>query len=648
MDSRPQTVAHYAILIGIDDYPHSPLKGCVRDVHLAKTHLESILHDAVQIQMITASQSDGKQPQPATPPAPWPTYDNVVSAFEGTTSQARAGDFVYIHYSGHGTRKPPSGEFSNASSGDVALALLTRTEDSEETQVTYLWGYDLARLLKAMVDKGLVVTLVLDCCFSASVYRHDELEDGGTRFIPYDDEIGLDHPPCPQESPLVNIGSAYRDASALPNWLINPDRYAILAACGPSEVAREPEVDGQRRGLLSFFLLEGIKSLGLTKSHIHIYNYLRAKMRASGLRRQNPWRSGNPNQAFFGRTHQGSSTTRSIPVVMTDNNTLELQAGHAHGVRDSDQFILHALDFAGAGPRPPQQPSTVVSKVTWTRALTSDLELLDPPSTLDQTGWMAHPITQLSLQSFPIRLPSNVPSRDEWVAALRDRSLGVVDTGNTPFAFEVVFDIDAGAYRILGESGEEVIYLPREQTSVSHAADISEHLARYRLARSLVNEAAVDSFTESYRVSIQSSGKEYGPGAEVEVRHATTASLVVKNRGQDVIYVFAYDCGPSWQVENVCWATYNAVMPRNDRERCTGTWTLKLQMMLPNEMKIKGYGSCEDVIKVIITSRPTSFDLLELPRLGGLAKASNPERTDRMGDGPEDWAVVDFHIRTSL
>lgn len=619
----------------------------MRDVHLAKTHLESILRDAVQIQMITASQTDGHQPKPATPPAPWPSYGNVVSAFEGTTSQARAGDFVYIHYSGHGTRKPPSGKFSNTSTGDVALALLARTEDSEETRVTYLWGYDLARLLKAMVDKGLVVTLVLDCCFSASVYRHDDLEDGGIRFIPYDDEIGLNHLPCPQESSSVSIGSAYRDASALPNWLIDPDRYAILAACGPNEVAREPEVNGQRRGLLSFFLLEGIKSLGLTRSHIDIYNYLRTRMRASGLRRQNPWRSGNPNQAFFGRTSQGSSTTRSTPVVMTVKNTLELQAGHAHGVRDGDQFILHALDFAGAGPGSPKQPLTLISKVTRTRALTSDLELLDPPSALDQTGWMAHPITRLSLQNFPIRLPSDVPDRDELVAALQDRSLGVVDTGNTPFAFEVVFDIETGAYRILRESGEEVIHLPREQTSASHAADISEHLARYRLARSLVNEAPVDSFTESYQVSIRSRGKDYGPGAELQVRHATTAMLVVKNRGQDMIYVYVYNCGSSWQVENVCWATYNAVMPRNERERCTGTWTLELEMMLPDEMKREG-SSCEDVIKVIITSRPTSFDLLELPRLRGFSKASNPERTDHMGDGPENWAVVDFHIRTWL
>jgi len=192
MDKRTQIVTHYAILIGIGEYPDRPLKGSVRDVQDAKVHLESTLQDAVKIHMITTSQTDGEVFDAAHQSALWPTYDNVISAFEETTSLARARDFVYIHYSGHGTRKPPSGEFSNTSAGDLALVLL---KGREEKRVCYLWGYELARLLKAMVDKGLVVTLVLDCCFSASVYRHDDA--AGIRFLSYDAEtrVGASSPP---------------------------------------------------------------------------------------------------------------------------------------------------------------------------------------------------------------------------------------------------------------------------------------------------------------------------------------------------------------------------------------------------------------------------------------------------------------------
>ena len=108
-----------------------------------------------------------------------------------------------------------------------------------------------------MVDKGLKVTLILDCCFSGSVYRRD---DPGIRFLPYDPDIDLKF-----RSDVVNSadngtgGSVSRDVSMLPNWLINPNGYAILAVCGPQEVARERKFDGQICGMLSYFLLATLR-----------------------------------------------------------------------------------------------------------------------------------------------------------------------------------------------------------------------------------------------------------------------------------------------------------------------------------------------------------------------------------------------------
>jgi hypothetical protein len=72
-------------------------------------------------------------------------------------------------------------------------------------------------------------------------------------------------------------------------------------------------------------------------------------------------------------------------------------------------------------------------------------------------------------------------------------------------------------------------------------------------------------------------------------------------------------------------------------------------MMIPDEMREKGHGSCEDILKVFVTSQPTSFDLLELPRLGGRAKMPEADRTGReVGDGLENWAAMNFSIHISL
>ena len=106
--------------------------------------------------------------------------------------------------------------------------------------------------------------------------------------------------------------------------------------------------------------------------------------------------------------------------------------------------------------------------------------------------------------------------------------------------------------------------------------------------------------------------------------------------------------GPSWQVGNVYHGIYSVVTPRNDGERFIGTTRMRVQMSVPDQMKEQGYRSCEDIIKVFVTSQPTSFDLLELPRLGGPAKASKPNRTDQVREGPENWAAMNFPIRTLI
>ncbi len=170
-----------------------------------------------------------------------PTSRNINAAFEEITKSAKAGEFVYTHYSGHGTRETPNNRSYNESPGDLALVLLTEEKKKPET---YLYGQSLAYSLNAMIKKGLVVTLVLDCCFSVSVYRHGY---ASVRYLPYDAEIGSMIPLDSKGSPddIQANKPASRDASMLPNWLIDPDKYAILVACGPGEEAGESQFCGR-------------------------------------------------------------------------------------------------------------------------------------------------------------------------------------------------------------------------------------------------------------------------------------------------------------------------------------------------------------------------------------------------------------------
>lgn len=82
-------ITHYAILIGIDDYPDKPLRSAVRDIEDTKTFLESTLRESVKIQQITASQTDRTSSDPARDPMLWPSYETAISAFKTVTSLAR-------------------------------------------------------------------------------------------------------------------------------------------------------------------------------------------------------------------------------------------------------------------------------------------------------------------------------------------------------------------------------------------------------------------------------------------------------------------------------------------------------------------------------------------------------------------------------
>lgn len=641
-DSPGTTVTRYAILIGINAYPEKPLKGCVRDVQNIKTYLEGV-STSIRIQIFTAeSDSFGTEDYTLRP-----TYCNVTRAFEETTKSANPGDLVYIHFSGHGVRCEEGLEYSNRSTKDLALVLLS----GEKGEEVYLHGPRLARSLKPMVDKGLVVTLVLDCCFSGSVYRRD---DPTVRCLPYDANADLTSRLDPVEFEGA-FGPSSRDASMQPNWLINPDGYTILAACGPHEEATERAFDdGQTHGVLSYYLLEkALKGYGgLRKMHRHVYAYLRATLRNLGW--QSPILYGNQDRAFF-EPLSSETNAAVIPIVEKQDGSLELQAGQAHGISCDDQFELYPLSAAGQASG--SREGTILAKVTQVRALTSDLKQLDTTSTRVQTGWMASSVTRLSLRTFPIRLPRELPHREEWRIALEARSLALcIGTGQQPYAFHVVLNSNK-EYEIRDRSDQRLLNLPsmpQDQTDISDICGVLEHLARFTLVRELSNKEPTDFSRKSFRAQVirRDDGAAFDPGCPVEVKHSEkgfTFELRIENTGEKTLYIYICDMGPCWQVEGILYQTHEVTPQQDGSNHFSGVFSKKLRTMVPTKMREEGRRQCEDVIKVFVTSQPTSFDILELPKLGELFKEKPSTRASREArDSLVEWAALNFPICISL
>ena len=637
MENEHSEPRYYAILIGIDAYPTKPLTSCVRDVQMIKGYLQDN-PKSMDIRALTGSKSlDSEIVTPREDPEYWPTYRNVTSAFKTITSQAQPGDFVYIHYSGHGTRLKPCLDFSNWSTGDLALVLLKGDQSPEE----YLRGPRLAGLLKGMVDKRLKVTLVLDCCFSATVYRN-----GGpsVRYLPCD--LATTSSSLLDPGISLDTCSAKRNASMRDNWLMEPDRYAILAACGPDEKAKggsETSEKGLTYGALSYFLLQTISAHGLGWRHRDIHHHIRAIFWKSCIK-QHPVLYGDADQGFFGpvQTHRSA---RSVRIVRREE-TIQLLAGQAHGFHDGDHFTVSRPNWTSEHGI----EKKLIAKIIQVGGLTSHLELLGPHCKV-QTGWIATPLTCAYLAGFPIHLAPDLPQRDDWLAALKERSLSTdINPPQIPVLHVMLKNTDE--YKILDSSGQSLINLPampRDEVDTDHICDVLEHLTRFKATKDLNNRVPNAAFRKSFDVQIVSGGAVFGPEEQIELRHNSRLEITINNKSDTTLYAYVYNLGSSWRVKGILDATDEAIPPRKYLH--DGNWALpgklsrKIRMTVPPIMKAQG--SCEDIIKVFVTSQPTSFDLLELPNLDGLAGIISGNRSSQCYSCESgDWVAISFSIRT--
>ncbi|KAI1128941.1 caspase domain-containing protein [Nemania abortiva] len=642
-----RAINYFAILIGINTYPKQPLQGCIRDVQTIKGLLEDSL-EYVNVKLLTSDLAQN--------PQLWPTHQNVVSAFQEVTSLARPGDLVYIHFSGHGTREPPNRlkAFSNPATGDLALVLL---RDASEHEVRYLYGEELAYCLKTMVDKKLLVTIVLDCCFSGSAVRKDD----SVRFLPYDSKIAAAYVPIPGKTLGEKATrSVHRDAAMLPSWLVNPNGYTIFAACGPRELAREiRDEQKQKRGVLSYFLsryLRNLHHLGINQREVysHLSVSMREYSRNSG-RQQTPMLYGSRHLGFLG-TREMTRRSAAVSILKVSDGVLQLQAGEAHGVSTEDKFELYSWKSV-------KDPKPVIAKVTKVGALVSDLEVLEGLPSIVGTGWGAKSLTCHALRKFPVCLAGISPSAlDKWKGAMNERLALRLYNGDdlecTP-AFYIEKNDDF-SHTMRGEAQQQIGIIPPQghdgddEKTLNHTINILEHLAKYKLVAELTNRSLPDNgaFRESFNVYLANlTSKEVSvPGHIIEAKDGDIFELVVANKGSDTLHLHLYSMNSFWKIQNLIPGDYIGIPPKASSQgfRTSGTWSTKLKMSVPAEVLNSGRHSCEDILKIFLTIQATSFTMLELPALGKLPepkKIRDPVEADSRES--EDWMALDFRVLTS-
>ena len=544
-DQTNTPATHWAVLVGINYYVKGPcLKGSVRDAETVKQYLEAgSTH--VDIAILTATTPS--EPNSTRPPEKacfWPTRVNVVSSLARVLVNAKPGDFVYIHYSGHGTRRKESAVTPHKEAGNLALVLF---EDNEHGS-SYLRGIELASCIRKMVKRGLLVTLVLDCCYSGSVLRIGNERDTVIRSTEYDPTIDAASTPILGADFLDSDNGLRNSRIPVDRWLVDPDGYTILSACGPHERAWEIETGGSRKGALTYFLIDALSALrktGANITHQALYQNIRSRFHASWPQ-QTPMRYGNENFSFFGSLVVADKPF--VSVYRTDDGRLCLAAGEAHGVHEGDEYAVHPFgqsDHATAGA----EYEYVIVKVGTVRCLTSELVEIESSrgTTKVETGWKAKLVTHFSPKKIPVLLMANVNNPDQWIQAARKHhflSISTQKSETEPYVFGVAVN-ESKEYEIRSGTNEKIIHVPTvplEMNGASRAAmQVLQHLTTFKYFEGVENRRPSPSFESSFSLLPATSAGESGAYA---VRHGETWGFTVQNLGSVPDYILRYSTSP--------------------------------------------------------------------------------------------------------
>ena len=632
MDNKREETTRYALLVGIDAYPSpNALSGAVRDVQLMGDFIRAKDKNVV-VHQLTAkpSQPSSSGASDAEDKQELPTHQNVRRMLDDITNQAKAGDFVYFHFSGHGTTRPEPDKIR-----PLALALLS--DRPSKSGIQYFWGRDLGSAIRTMADKGIHMTLTLDCCFSGSVMRNDR----GVRYLPYDPEVG-DADAVGDDLSAASfddiISSAFRSGTLLPRWLSCAEGCSIITACGPNEAAKELEDQDTKltHGALSYYLLRACRMVNLLDARLDIiYNHVQAMFR-EGEGRQVPLFLGDRKYGILGL---GTDLADSEMMAVTSRGEkgIHLPVGAAQGVCIGDLFQLRPLE---------DEANTVLAQVTEVTSLRCRLVTSNKESSSVRirTGWMAKAVHRNAIRRFGLSISPTEPKLTELIELLRGSGFTVDQEHQQPFMqVELKGDDTLEITDCSDNPLPSTIELRIADNTAAELLGTVEHLLWYKSTKDLSNEQPIDEFRNSYSIHLTTKDKSFQPGPQaIEVKHEARISFVVDNKGARDLFVFIYGMGRLWNVYCAVKKSHIPVTPGEQKE-------LRIKMTVDDGPRGESLSQSDDVFKVFVTSHWTSFQCLTLPEL---QKDDNKDCEVEADSGDRDsssefWDVMDFHVRTS-
>jgi hypothetical protein len=259
-----------ALIIAIDHYPHLP-----REQQLSGTHRDSQLMQALLVNTLHYQPNQIKVLEDKAA-----SREGILQAMDAWLVQGtKAGDRVFIHYSGHGVQVPDDN--GDEKDGMDESWVPSDFENSGEPKV--IRDDDIEKRLKALA--GRTVTLISDSCQSGTISR-DVARKQALRRVVWQGKgaRGLDIEEYRQESTEL-VSPQVPVAPSASGFLSGTQ--TVWTAVEPTQYALEEEFEGKGGGHFTARLVRGIQDPKLadadrdgTVSHAELWDWLRGQSKA--------------------------------------------------------------------------------------------------------------------------------------------------------------------------------------------------------------------------------------------------------------------------------------------------------------------------------------------------------------------------------
>ncbi len=354
-----------ALLIAIDKYEapatYKP-SGTGRSLF---RNLDGCVNDARSIQSIVVSKFQFNAAKVDTLYDDAANRANILKKMNELLATSQRNDIAFIYYAGHGSQVPNS-LAKEVDKKDESMV----PSDTWKEGVEDIRDKELANIYNKFIDKGVKLTVILDCCHSGSLSRGPN-SPGKFRFI---EEAKYDAKDAsvPQAPELRKEGT-----------------FLIMSAAQDNEFAQEQRDENDiPHGAFTIAFTQALEQQSVNASVVNLFTSIRAILKSNG-KKQEPVLGGSKErqqQTLFGLAKGTLPDKSLIAVSLIENNKVTLQGGFALGLYKENELVK----FKGKDTLVKLRIDTVMSvNRSIASVIKGSIKDLKPGELLEVTNWVS-------------------------------------------------------------------------------------------------------------------------------------------------------------------------------------------------------------------------------------------------------------------